>query len=121
MSSAVFVAMNVVLAPVLLSIGGIVGVALANAIAYTVLMVFLQMLIGRELGPILNVATRAFALRAVAVNAGGYGVAALWSAALKDVPVVVILAGQALIILAANLLVVRAPPLSVPIATLWKR
>jgi hypothetical protein len=109
------------MALILLPRAGIMGIALANSIAYTVFMLLFQHLASRELGAIVNSATRMFAVRALLINAAGYAGALVWSMALKDAPVVLVLAGQLLIIVAVNLLVVRAPPLSVPVRALWRR
>lgn len=106
------VGLNVALSLVLIGRLGIVGVALANALAYTVVMILLHVLASRTVERFIDRTTVGFVAVALLVNlAAGLG-AVFWGNALTRQSHILIVFGQAAIILLCNLLVLRRRPLS---------
>jgi putative peptidoglycan lipid II flippase len=119
--ACVSVVANVVLAIALLPGYGVVGVALANSIAYTLIMWLYQRRTERTVGRFVGGSTHRFVARAIVANLAAYGAAIWWDDALRSFNPLTVLTGQFFIVAAANLLVARTPPLSIPISTLLRR
>lgn len=106
------VAVNVVAAFVLFPRFGVEGIALANSVAYIVVMAAFHVRASRLVGRFLDTATAGFVVFAIGANVVGYVGALLWQALLKGWPTLLIIVGQAAIIAGCNLLVLRRPPLA---------
>lgn len=108
----VSVGLNVVLSLVLMRRFGIVGVAVANSVAYTIVMILFHALESRSMGRFIERTTVAFVMVALLVNLGAGCGAVLWRSALTQQSPVLVISGQAAIILCCNFLVLRRRPLS---------
>lgn len=109
--SVLSVAMNVIFALVLFPRYGVEGVALANSIAYTVLMAASHIRALRFLKRLLDGTTRSFVLLAFVANAAAYVGAMAWQALVKGDSPLLGIAGQVAIIAGCNIFVLRRPPL----------
>jgi len=112
---------NVGLAFALLPVYGVVGVALANSIAYTLIMWSCHRHADRTVGRLLGRNAYVFIARAALANVVAYALAVGWEDLLGSLRPLTVLVGQFLIVGAANLLVARTPPLSVAPIALLKR
>lgn len=112
---------NVAFAFAFLPLWGVVGVALANSLAYTLIMWLLHRRTDRTLGRFLGVSAYGFVARTILANLAAYAAAVWWDDVLGSFSPLAVLTGQFLIVAAANLLVARTPPLSVPVTALLRR
>lgn len=119
-SGVVSVAVNVALSLLLLSRFGIVGIALANSVAYLAVTVLFHFLASRSLGNFVNGTTLRFVALTVAVNAVAGFCAVLWGHILTGEREILVIAGQAVIIASANLLLARCPPLNLSPVKLFR-
>jgi putative peptidoglycan lipid II flippase len=92
---------------------GVVGVALANSVAYTLAVWLCHRRVGRILGRLLGPAAWRFALLAIATNLAAYAAAVGWGRLTADLGPVAVLSGQFLLVAAANLVLAAAPPLGI--------
>lgn len=90
---------------------GLMGIALANSVAYTVVMTLFHVMASRTVGRIVDRTTLAFVVVALAANVVAGFAAMLWQKALAQQSDILIVVGQMAIILGCNLLVVRRRPL----------
>jgi putative peptidoglycan lipid II flippase len=116
--AVVSVISNVASAWVLMSMWGVVGIALANSLTYTVIMMLFHRFASQTVGSLLTGAVFPFVLCTTAANVLAYFAAVLWAASLSECGIAVEVIGQALIIAAANLLVARMAPLRLPLRAL---
>jgi len=107
----VSLAVNVALSLLLMPRFGIVGIAVANAVAYTIVMILLHVVASRSVERFVNRATVGFVVVALLVNFGAACGAVLWRNALTQQPHVLVISGQVAIILCCNLFVLRRRPL----------
>jgi putative peptidoglycan lipid II flippase len=117
----VSVVVNVAFAFAFLPLWGVVGVALANSLAYTLVMWLCHRRTDRTLGRLLGVNAHRFVARTILANLAAYAAALWWESVLGRFSPLAVLIGQFLIIAAANLLVARTPPLSIPVTALLRR
>jgi putative peptidoglycan lipid II flippase len=117
----VSVVVNVVLAYAFLPVWGVVGVALANSVSYTIIMWLAHRRTARSLGRLLGAEARGFVGRTILANAIAYGAAVWWGNALAALTPLAVIFGQILIVVVANLLIARTPPLNIPVMALFKR
>jgi putative peptidoglycan lipid II flippase len=114
----VSVVVNVGFAFAFLPIWGVAGVALANSLAYTLIMWLCHYRTDRMLGRILGANTQGFMIRTLLANLLAYGAALWWGKLLGSVSALAVMLGQFLFVLVANLIVARTPPLRVPVRAL---
>lgn len=107
----VSVGLNVVLSLVLMRSFGIVGVAVANSIAYTAIMMLFHAFASRGMERFISRTTVGFVVVALFVNLGAGCGAVLWRNALAPRSHILVVSGQAAIILCCNLWVLRRRPL----------
>jgi len=119
--SCISVVANVAFAFALLPVYGVVGVALANSLAYTLIMWLCHRRANRTVGRLLGRNAYAFIARVTLANVVAYALAVGWGDLVGSVNPLAVLVGQFLIVGAANLLVARTPPLSVEPMALLKR
>lgn len=100
---------------------GVVGIALGNSAAYTLLMWVSHRRIGKTIGGIFTGATRRFVMRAILMNLAAYVVALGWGRLAADLGPFAVTIGVVLLVAVANLLVARMPPLSIPVNALLRR
>lgn len=100
---------------------GVVGIAVGNSAAYTLVMWLCHRRIGRTIGPILSAGTRRFVLRAILVNLAAYALGVGWGRLVADLGPFAVITGVFLLVSMANLLVARTPPLSIPVNALFRR
>jgi peptidoglycan biosynthesis protein MviN/MurJ (putative lipid II flippase) len=100
---------------------GVVGVAVGNSAAYTLVMWLSHRRIGQTLGRMLSARAWRFVFRAMLLNLVAYAAAVGWARLVADLGPIVVITGQLLLVTVANLLVVPTPPLSVPLNTLLRR
>jgi len=112
---------NVAFAFAFLPLWGVVGVALANSLAYALIMWLCHRRADRTLGRVLGVSAHGFVARTVLANLAAYSAAMWWENLLERSSPLAVLTGQFLIVAAANMLVARTPPLSVPVTALLRR
>lgn len=118
--NGVLLAAGVIFAYLLLP-WGVVGVAVGNSAAYTLVMWLCHRRVGQTLGRILSARTRRFVVRAILLNLVAYAAAVGWARLVADLGPIAVITGQLLLVAVANLLVVPTPPLSVPLNTLLRR
>lgn len=106
------VGVNVVMAFVLFPRFGVGGIALANSVAYIVVMAAFHIRASRLVGRFLDAAMVGFVIFAVGLNLAGYLGALLWQALMKGEPLLLAIVGQAAIIVGCNVVVLRRPPLA---------
>jgi peptidoglycan biosynthesis protein MviN/MurJ (putative lipid II flippase) len=114
------VAANVALALAFLPMWGVVGVALANSVSYTIIMWLAHRRTDRTLGHLLGVSAPGFIARTILANLVAYAAALLWGNGVAGLGPLAVITGQLLIVAAANLLVARTAPLSVPVNALFR-
>jgi len=112
------VATNVLCAYALVTIWGVIGVALANSMGYTLVMWLSHRRAAGTLGPLLSGEALMFTLRALLANGLAYAVGAWLLPSFLRPGSVSELACQLLLVTAANLLVARSAPLKLRIRTL---
>ncbi|HEY0687130.1 MAG TPA: lipid II flippase MurJ [Steroidobacter sp.] len=100
---------------------GVVGVAFGSSIAYLVVTAGFHWKAGRRLGSLFSPSMRGFTLRAVVLNVVAYLLAVLWARVLGDSAAIIVIAGQGVIIGAANLLAMHAEPLKISVQMLLRR
>lgn len=110
-SGVVSVAVNVALSLLLMPRFGIAGIALANSLAYLAVTVLFHFLASKSLGNFINGATLRFVPLTIVVNAVAGFCAMFWREMLAGEPGIIVVAGQAMIIAGANLLLAMCPPL----------
>jgi putative peptidoglycan lipid II flippase len=115
------VVVNVSLAYAFLPLWGVVGVALANSVAYALIMWAGHARANRVLGRVLGVATLGFLARTIVANLAAYFAAVFWTSASAGMNPIATILGQLLLIATANILVARTAPLSVSLAALLRR
>jgi peptidoglycan biosynthesis protein MviN/MurJ (putative lipid II flippase) len=118
--SAVSVAANVAFTLLLWPHLGVIGVALANSLAYLVVTACFHWMAARRLGSFVTPQIRSFIASALVLNLGAYGLAMIWMRLCQDATLLVI-AGQATIVGGANLLLLRRAPLRIGIKALLRR
>jgi putative peptidoglycan lipid II flippase len=111
---------NVSLAFTLLPMWGVVGIALANSIAYTIVMLVCHAGVDRTLGRVLSRHSAAFVLRTVLANLAAYAVAVQLANFFGGMSIVGVIAGQLAIVAGANLLVARSAPLGLSLGALLR-
>lgn len=116
----VLVAAGVTFASVLLP-WGVVGIAVGNSAAYTLVMWLCHGRIRRMIGGVLSAGTRRFVLRAILANLAAYALAVGWERLVADLGPLAVITGVFLLVSVANLLVARTPPLSMPVNALFRR
>lgn len=116
----VLVAAGVTFASLLLP-WGVVGIAVGNSAAYTLVMWLCHRRIGRMFGGVLSAGTRRFVFRAILTNLAAYALAVGWGKVAAASGPLAVITGVFLLVLIANVLVARTPPLSVPINALFRR
>jgi putative peptidoglycan lipid II flippase len=121
MLGCVSVLANVALAYALLPMWGVMGVALANSVSYTMIAWLAHRRFDRTLGRLLGVNARGFIARTILANLLAYAGAVWWGNALGSLGPFAVITGQFLIVAAANLLVASTPPLGVPVIALLRR
>jgi putative peptidoglycan lipid II flippase len=107
----VSVVVNAVLAFTFMPLWGVVGVAAASSLAYTIIMVLFHLRADRALGRVLSSAALGFAARAVVGNAVAYGLAIWLGGALATFGAVSVVLAQVLVVAMINLLLARGAPL----------
>jgi putative peptidoglycan lipid II flippase len=117
--SVVSVAANVAFSLLLWPRLGVIGVALANSLAYLVVTAGFHWMAARRLGSFLTPQIRAFIVSALALNLVAYGLAMIWMHLCRDARLLVIV-GQALIVGGANLLLLPRAPLRIAIKALLR-
>ena len=118
--SVVSLIANVVCATLLLPRWGVVGVAAANSLAYAIVTVLFHRQAWLMLGPMLTAQTRRFVLTALSANLLAYLLAIRWGHMARD-SALLATTGHVAIIGVANLLVVRAKPLSLTVTALLRK
>jgi len=118
--SAVSVAANVLLAFVLMPAFGVTGIAIANSFAYTVTMSIFHVNASRAFGRFIDRDTVRFAMYAMVANSVACVLARLLNRSEEGVNLVV-LVGQGLVVVSANLLIVHKRPLGLSLRGLMKR
>jgi putative peptidoglycan lipid II flippase len=113
------VVLNVGLAYSLLPRWGVVGIAIANAISYTVVMVIAHLRAGRILGPVLRQSSVVFLARAALANGAAY-TAAVWLGTLLSFSPIALVAAQLAVVAAANIAVSSSRPLAISLRALVK-
>jgi putative peptidoglycan lipid II flippase len=116
--AGVSVFVNVALALVFLPLWGVVGVAAASSLAYTVIMLIFHLRTGRSLGPVLSVKARVFIGRAVLGNLVAYLLAMWCGRLLEPYGTVSVLAVQSLLVVTTNLFLARSAPLHLTIRSI---
>ncbi len=116
----VSVVVNAILAFTFMPIWGVVGVAAASSLAYTIIMGLFHLRADRTLGRVLSGAALGFAVRAIVANAVAYCLA-VWLGSLLEVygSVSVVLA-QMLVVATVNMLLARGAPLGIELHSLFK-
>src|SRR5882762_9566787 len=109
--ACVSVVVNVTLAFAFLSLWGVVGVALASSVAYTLIMWLFHVRARQALGHLLGASARGFIIRTILANIAAYGAALWWGGVFEGSSPLAIVIGQFLIVVAANFLVARTAPL----------
>ena len=117
---ALSVCANVSLAFTFLPLWGVAGVALANSIAYTLIMLICHVRTDRTVGRVLGASTVGFVARTILANLVAYMVAVWWGSVIEAVSPLAVISGQFFIVAAANLLVARAAPLGMSLAALLR-
>ena len=113
--ACVSVGVNVSLAFSFLPLWGVVGVAAANSVGYTLIMWLFHVRAGRAMGHVLSAHTRGFFARALLANVVAY-VLAIWCGnLLENMGPLTVVSAQTLIVVAANALVARTAPLHLSI------
>lgn len=120
LSGVVSLSVNVALSLLLMKWLGIVGIALANSIAYLAVMTLFHVLAARSLGRLIDATTLRFVALAAAVNAmAGFG-ALFLRRVLAGEDVIFIIMSQAALIAGLNLALARCRPLRLAPATLFR-
>ena len=112
---------NVAFAYAFLPVWGVVGVALANSLAYTLIMWLSHRRSDRVLGRLLGATALGFVARAIGTNLLAYGAAVWCGSVLSSLGPFAVITCQVLVVGAANVLVARTPPLSISVAALVRR
>lgn len=118
--AVVSVVVNVALTFLLMPRLGIVGVAVANAIAYTVVMLLFHICASRSLTRVVTAATWRFIALAFGVNVAACMGAMAWGRVLAGAPREVVFIGQVLIVGVCNIFVIRQRPLAISTRSLLR-
>jgi putative peptidoglycan lipid II flippase len=118
--ACVSVIVNVTLAFAFLSLWGVVGVALASSVAYTVIMWLFHVRSRRVLGHLLGASARGFIARTMLTNIVAYGAALWWRGIFEDSRPLVVVVGQVVIVVVANFLVARSAPLHLTVRAILR-
>jgi murein biosynthesis integral membrane protein MurJ len=112
---------NVVFVYALLPAMGVAGVALANSLAYTLVMCLWHLRAHRQAGRIISLPAAGFIVRTLLANLAAYGLALLCAGVLAPVSQLATLIVQSVIVAACNLIVAGTAPLRVSLALLLRR
>jgi putative peptidoglycan lipid II flippase len=109
---------NVTLALALRPAWGVIGVALANALAYTLVMVISNLRADRAVGRFLTRTALAFTVKMVLGNLVAYAAALACGTLLEPFGPVPVVLAQAVVVIAINLLLARSAPLGLTLRAL---
>jgi len=116
--ACISVVVNGALGFAFLCLWGVVGVALASTIAYTVIMWLFHVRSKRALGHILGASARGFIGRAILANFVAYCAALWWRGLFEGSSPLPMVVGQFFIVAVANFLVARTAPLRLTMQTI---
>jgi putative peptidoglycan lipid II flippase len=119
--ACVSVVINIALALAFLPLWGVLGVALANSVAYTGIMWLFHLRSRRTFGALLDASSIGFVLRALLVNAVAYGLALWLQNSFRDSSPWAVITAQFVVVAAANLLVARTAPLHLTLRAMLAR
>jgi len=117
--ACVSVVVNAVLAMAFVSPWGVVGVAAASSLAYTLIMCLFHRRASRMLGGLVSSATGLFVARALLANAAAYATALWCRDMLQEVGPVVVIAVQFGVVAATNVLLARTAPLRLTLRAMF--
>ncbi len=118
--AVVSVVVNAVLAFTFMPLWGVVGVAAASSLAYTIIMGLFHLRADRALGRVLSSAALSFAARALLGNAVAYALAVWLESALTAYGSVAIVTAQVLVVAIINMLLARGAPLRLAFHTVFE-
>ena len=110
--AVVSIVVNVVLAFTFMPLWGVVGVAAASSLAYTIIMALFHFRADRTLGRILTPKALAFGVRAVLGNAVAYGLAVCLGDLLAPYGAIPVILVQLIVVTVTNMLLARGAPLN---------
>jgi putative peptidoglycan lipid II flippase len=118
--AGVSVVVNVTLALTLRPLWGVVGIAAANALAYTVVMGIYHARANRMVGYILSSSALGFIAKVLLANLAAFGLARACGALLSGLGPVAVVLAQAIVVIAINLLLARAAPLRLTLGSVFR-